>query len=218
MRCYYYLGWFNHYFPEKLSRILQEDIVCRKSIVFISSNPMDFYALGAIEKSWLDQAEIRFDTYFVVNYQTDKERAHKKIKEASVVFLLGGSILNLKEFIDDYELKLPIIDSGAHVLGASAGAINMSAKWMCSKKFGDDVERNTLFQGLGLNDFSIMSHFDLENNMDLVLNELDSLSNEIEILASNKDCAIRIKNGERDIIGDVFSISKSKVLKLKETL
>lgn len=40
MKTHYYLGWFNNFFPEKLGRILQEDITDRKSLVMISSNPL----------------------------------------------------------------------------------------------------------------------------------------------------------------------------------
>jgi cyanophycinase-like exopeptidase len=103
-------------------------------------------------------------------------------------------------------------------MGASAGAINMSAKWLCSKKFGDEVDRNTMYNGIGLGNFSVLSHFDLENNMELVQSELSPLSEEINIYASNKDCALRVKGDKIDILGNVFLISHSKIQKLDETL
>ena len=57
-------------------------------------------------------------------------------------------------------------------MGASAGAINMSAKWLCSKNFGYKVEKSSVYDGIGLDDFSVLSHFDLENNLELVQSEL----------------------------------------------
>ena len=50
MKTHYYLGWFNDFFPEKLSGILKQDIADRKSLVMISSNPSDDEANGTIER------------------------------------------------------------------------------------------------------------------------------------------------------------------------
>ncbi len=102
------------------------------------------------------------------------------------------------------------------MIGASAGAINMSAKWLCSKNFGD--ETSSVYDGIGLDDFSVLSHFDLENNMELVQSELSPLSEEMNIYASNKDCAVRTKGEKVDIFGNVYLISHSKIQKLDETL
>lgn len=40
----------------------------------------------------------------------------------------------------------------------------------------------------------------------------------MNIYASNKDCAIRVKGKHIDILGDVYLISRSKVRKVDETL
>ncbi|MFD1206296.1 MULTISPECIES: Type 1 glutamine amidotransferase-like domain-containing protein [Sporosarcina] len=218
MKTHYYLGWFNNFFPENLARVLQEDIADRKSLVMISSNPSVFEDDGATERSWLDQAGITFDEYHLINYRVQKEDAQTILQNASGIFLLGGSILNLNRFLKEYELSDSIKKSSAVVMGASAGAINMSAKWLCSKNFGDDVEMSSVYDGIGLDNFSVLSHFDLENNMDLVQRELSPLSEEINIYASNKDCAVRVKGDKIDILGNVYLISNSKIQKLDETL
>lgn len=103
-------------------------------------------------------------------------------------------------------------------MGASAGSINMSAKFLCSKNFGDKVEVSSVYDGIGLDDFSVLSHFDLENNIALVQRELSSLSEEINIYASNKDCAVRVKGERLDVLGEVYLISHSNIKKLDETL
>ncbi|QPA56946.1 Type 1 glutamine amidotransferase-like domain-containing protein [Lysinibacillus sphaericus] len=218
MKTHYYLGWFNDFFPENLGRVLQEDITDRKSLAMISSNPLLYEDGGATERSWLDQAGILFDDYHLINYHVKKEDAQTFIRNASAIFLLGGDTLKQNEFLLDYELSDLIKKSTAVVMGASAGAINMSAKWLCSKNFGYPVEKSSLYDGIGLDNFSVLSHFDLENNIELVQNELSPLSEELNIYASNKDCAVRVKGDSIDILGNVYVISQSKIKKLDETL
>ncbi|TYS61935.1 cyanophycinase [Bacillus infantis] len=218
MKTHYYLGWFNNHFPEKLSKVLQEDITDRKSLVMISSNPSIYEEMSAAERSWLDQAGIMFEEYHLINYSIAKEDAHSLIKNASVIFLLGGNTVEQNRFLAEYELSDPITKSRATVMGASAGAINMSAKWLCSKNLGYNVEVSTLYDGIGLGDFSVLSHFDLEHNLALVQNELSPLSEEMIIYASNKDCAVRVKGEKIDILGTVYLISRSKIERLDETL
>ncbi|MGE7794278.1 Type 1 glutamine amidotransferase-like domain-containing protein [Lysinibacillus fusiformis] len=218
MKTHYYLGWFNDFFPENLGKALQEDITDRKSLAMISSNPLLYEDNGTTERSWLDQAGIIFEDYHLINYYVQKEDAQTIIQNASAIFLLGGDTLKQNRFLIDYELSDLIKKSRAVVMGASAGAINMSTKWLCSKNFGYPVEKSTLYDGIGLDNFSVLSHFDLENNMELVQYELSALSEEINIYASNKDCAVRVKGGNIDILGNFYLMSHSKIQKLDETL
>lgn len=218
MKTHYYLGWFNDFFPENLGKALQEDITDRKSLAMISSNPLLYEDNGTIERSWLDQAGIIFEDYHLINYYVQKEDAQTIIQNASAIFLLGGDTLKQNRFLIDYKLSDLIKKSRAVVMGTSAGAINMSTKWLCSKNFGYPVEKSTLFDGIGLDNFSVLSHFDLENNMGLVQDEMSALSEEINIYASNKDCAVRVKGGNIDILDNVYLMSHSKIHKLDETL
>lgn len=218
MKTRYYLGWFNNYFPENLCHMLQKDITDRKSIAMISSNPTSYKDVGATERSWLDQAGIMFDDYHVIDYRSKKNDAQSTIQDASVIFLLGGDTVKQNDFLIEYDLTNSITQSSAVVIGASAGAMNMSAKWLCSKNFGYEVEKSTVYDGIGLDHFSVLSHFDLENNMALVKSELSPLLEEMTIYASNKDCALRVKGDNIDILGNVYFISNSKIRKLDETL
>ena len=209
MKTHYYLGWFNNFFPQKLVEVLQKDICNRKSLVMISSNPASFEEVGATERSWFEKADILFDEYHVINDRVQKKDASLFIQNASVIFLLGGDTVKQNEFIMAYELSDTIKKSNAVVMGASAGAINMSAKWICSKNFGYNVEESAVYEGIGLDHFSVLSHFDLENNMTMVQNELSALLEELNIYASNKDCAVRVKGDKIDIFGDVYLISNA---------
>ncbi|MFJ5766824.1 Type 1 glutamine amidotransferase-like domain-containing protein [Lysinibacillus sp. NPDC093210] len=218
MKTHYYLGWFNHTFPDKLGKVLQRDITDRRSLAMISSNPFFYEQDGAAERSWLDQAGILFDEYHLINYDVHKEDAQTIIQNASVIFLLGGDTLKQNGFLMDYELSALIKESRAVVMGASAGAINMSAKWLCSKNFGYKVEKSSFYDGIGLGDFSVLSHFDLENNIELIQDELSPFSEEMNIYASNKECAIRVKGDKIDILGNIYLVAHSQIQKLDETL
>ena len=77
---------------------------------------------------------------------------------------------------------------------------------------------SSVYEEIGLDDFSVLSHFDLENNIALVQGELSHLSEEMNIYASNKDRAVRIKGDKTDIFGNVYLISHSNIQKLDETL
>ncbi|MFJ7666417.1 Type 1 glutamine amidotransferase-like domain-containing protein [Lysinibacillus sp. NPDC097195] len=218
MKTHYYLGWFTNFLPEKLSRMLQEDISDRRSLIMISSNPNCYEENGETERSWLNQAGIMFDDYHVINYRVQKEDAQTLIENASVIFLLGGDVLKQNGFLKEYNLSDLIKKSKAVVIGTSAGAINMSAKWLCSPNLGYKVEKSSICEGIGLNDFSVLSHFDLENNMALIQEELSPLSKELNIYVSNKDCALRLKGNKIDISGKIYLVSHSQIHKLEETL
>lgn len=220
MKIHYYLGWFNDVFLEKLVRVLHEDIIDRKSLVMISANPFlhEDEKVGATERSWLKQANIMFDEYHLIDYGIQKEEAQKLIQDASVIFLLGGNTIEQNGLLIEYELSDFIKKSRAVVMGTSAGAINMSAKWLCSEYTGYKAETSTIYDGIGLDDFSVLSHFDLENNIGQIQDELSCLTEEMNVYASNKDCAVRIKGDKIDILGNVYLISHSKIQKLDETL
>lgn len=218
MKTHYYLGWFTEYFPKKLEKALQEDIADRQSLVMISSTPASAENDGAAERSWLDHANIGFDEYHLINHHIEKEEAQKLIQNASVIFLLGGDTVKQNGFLMEYDLADSIRKSGATVIGASAGAINMSAKWLCSRNFGYQVANSSVYDGIGLGNFSVLSHFNLENNLELVQSELSFLSEELDIYASNKDCALRVKGDHIDILGDVYLVSRSEIQKLEETI
>lgn len=220
MKNHYYLGWFNDVFPEKLGCMLREDIMDRRMLVMISANPFSPQdeEVGATERSWLDQANIDFDAYHLIDYGIQKKEAQNLINAASVIFLLGGNTVEQNNLLVEYELSELIKNSNAVVMGTSAGAINMSAKWLCSEYTGYKVEVNSIYDGIGLSDFSVLSHFDLENNIEQIQVELSPLLKEMSVYASNKDCAVCVRGDKVDILGNVYLVTNSMVQKLTETL
>lgn len=215
----YYLGWFNHGFMEKLVDMLNEDIKDRKSLVMISANiSQNNEDVGVTERSWLDQANIVFDEYHLIDFDIEKEEAQKLVDNASVIFLLGGNIPKQNDLLFEYELTEKIRVSNSLVMGTSAGSINMSAKWMLSKYTGYKSGLKRIYTGIGLDEFSVLSHFDLENNMDMIQDELSPLLKEMKVYASNKDCAIRVTGDNVDILGQIYLVTESSVEKLEEML
>jgi cyanophycinase len=107
MKIHYYLDWFNDKIPEKIAKLLDKDITDRKSLVMISADPF-FYEgvkIGTTERSWLDQANIIFDEYHIIDYDIKKEEAQKLVQNASVIFLLGGYTIEQNALLNKYELS-----------------------------------------------------------------------------------------------------------------
>lgn len=218
MKIHYYLDWFNDKIPEKIAKLLDKDITDRKSLVMISADPLFFEGveIGTTERSWLDQANIIFDEYHIIDYDIQKEDAQKLIQNASVIFLLGGYTIEQNTLLNKYELSDLIKKGQALVMGTSAGAINMTAKWLCSKYDGYDVEESSVYEGMGLNNFSFQPHLNFENT-ELFMDELLPLSKEMDIYMADQG-AVRVKEEKIDIIGNVYLMSNAKMKKLDETI
>ncbi|WP_405142115.1 cyanophycinase [Paenibacillus sp. FSL H7-0942] len=221
MKTHYYFSWFNHFFPAKLVHCLQEDIQDRKSLVMISANPSGYKDEqvnfdDVSEWTWLNQANIIFDEYHFIDYRMQKEDAQRFIQNASVIFLCGGYPVLQNDFLLDYELSDVIKNSNAIIMGASAGALNMAAKWL-SLNNTDEVETSTIYNGIGFDHFAYESHSQ-RDYATFVQGYLSPLSEAIDVYAAEQESAIRVKDGKIEIMGPVYLISHSKIQKLVETL
>ncbi|WP_379161579.1 cyanophycinase [Paenibacillus sp. sgz5001063] len=222
MSTQYYFSWFNHFFPEKLVQCLHEDIQDRKSLVMISADPSGYTGEpnnidDVSEWTWFNQANIIFDEYHFIDYRMQKEDAQRFIQGASVIFLCGGDPVLQNDFLADYELSDVIKDSNAVIMGASAGALNMAAKWLCLKNTGNEVETSTIYDGIGFDHFAYESHAKRDYAA-FVQGYLFPLSEEIDVYAAEQESAMRVKGGKIEIMGPVYLISHSKIQKLVETL
>ncbi|NUU64035.1 Type 1 glutamine amidotransferase-like domain-containing protein [Paenibacillus agri] len=221
MKTHYYLSWFNDFFPEKLVQCLHEDIKDRKSLVMISADPSGYTAEqinfdDVSEWTWLNQANIIFNEYHFIDYRMQKEDAQRLIQNASVIFLCGGDPVLQNDFLADYELSDVIKNSNAVIMGASAGAINMAAKWLSLNNIYE-VEKSTLYDGIGFDHFAYESH-SKRDYATFVQGYLFPLSEEIDVYAAEQESAIRVKDGKIEIMGPVYLVSTSKIQKLVETL
>ena len=226
MKVHYYLDWFNDSMPTQVADALLNDLPERKELVFIGSNPAD-YAFNIEQHNiarskWLEPAGIEFDEYTLIDNRTTKEDTHIVIKNASAIFFLGGQAAAQRKFLDEYDLLTAIKESSASVImGVSAGAMNMSAKWITSKYISIGSVRYTagrskVNDGLGLDDFAFEAHIDVDNSK-LFEHDLLPLSQVIDVYAACYKSAIRVKNGKMEFFGEVYLITNSKVRKMKET-
>ena len=220
MKTHYYFDWFNKDMPKDVVDALLSDLLERKLLVFIGSNPADhafnFDQADIAMGKWLESAGVGFDEYALIDYRTTKEDAHDVIKSASAIFFLGGKAAVQRAFLNEYDILTAINESNATVImGVSAGAMNMSAKWIASKYISFASARYTagkskVTDGLGLDNFAFEAHIDIDNTK-LFENDLLPLSQTIDVYAACYESVIRIKDGKKEFFGEVYLVSKSKI-------
>jgi len=212
MKTLYFFSWFNSTILEQPAELLCNDLPNRNSLVSICTNPSEHdyndQFVAAIIAEWLNPAGLTFAEYHLIDYRIPKEKALMLILNASTIFLHGGSPSSLNAFLAEYELAAAIKESSADVIiGASAGAMNMSAK------FPDQDECGSIrvYDGLGLGGFAFYPHF--EPDSPFLEDGLLPLSQTIDLYAGCEDSTIRVKNGKLEFFGDVYLISHSKIYK-----
>lgn len=227
MRVHYYFGWFNDTIPTQLAKVLQDDLVSRKSLVMIGTHPSNYEdsteMSDMVKDLWFGPLGLIFDEYHSIDYRTTKERAQELLRDASAIFLHGGNPGSQKAFLAEYELSAAIEASHATaILGASAGAMNMCAKFLSGEVDAQGKEIWEVLGGLDLDHFVIETHstiHDIEalQKSNLVQNGLMSLSKDFDVYIACEESTIRIKDGKMDIMGDVYLISDMQIRKMPET-
>ncbi|MEK3902722.1 Type 1 glutamine amidotransferase-like domain-containing protein [Paenibacillus sp. FSL R7-0179] len=218
MSTHYYFSWFNGILPEGLVQWLQEDIQDRQSLVMISAEPSNYEdeeinLEDITEWTWLHRANLMFDEYHFIDYRMPKEEARQRIQNASVIFLCGGDPVQQHDFLAEYELTNGIKNSNAVILGASAGSLNMSAKWVTSNNAAHSVEIDSIYDGLGFDPFAYESHSQ-RDYASFVQGYLFPLSEEMDVYAAEQESAMRVKDGKIEIMGPVYLISRSKIQRI----
>ncbi|WP_099203491.1 cyanophycinase [Miniphocaeibacter massiliensis] len=216
MSIHYYFSWFSEGFPDCVIKKLNDDISLRKLLVMISGSPSDPFESDLLAKSWFNKGNIFFDEYEIINYKSDKNKTNEIIKNASVIFLCGGYPSLQNDFLIEYNLIDSIKVSDAIIMGASAGAMNMSSKWLSSKNTSQNVSKSSIISGIGMDSIYFCTKENQSINDTQLLEELLPLSNEIDIYMAIDEVAIRIEDGI-DISGEVYCISKGIIKKLKST-
>ncbi|MGN7413999.1 cyanophycinase [Paenibacillus sp. SAF-068] len=221
MSIHCYFSWFNDFFPEKLVKWLHEDITDRKSLVMISADPSGYTDEqinfdDVTEWTWLKQANVIFDENHFIDYRMQKQDARRFVQNASVILLCGGYPVLQNELLAEYELLDVIKSSNAIIMGASAGALNMAAKWLSLNDI-DEVETSTIYEGIGFDHFAYESHSQ-RDYATFLQGYLFPLSEEIDVYAPEQESAIRVKDGKIETLGPIYLISRSKIQKLVKTL
>ncbi|MCL2234951.1 MAG: Type 1 glutamine amidotransferase-like domain-containing protein [Defluviitaleaceae bacterium] len=209
-KIHYYFGWFTKTIPQKLADMLNIELVGKKSLVAISTAPDDAPGsdsiMAFVKDVWFEPAGVVFQEYHSIDYRVNKNEAADLIKNASAILLHGGKEIGLREFIEEYGLQEAIGQSSAPVImGGSAGGMNMGAKFTYN-------DYDKVYDGLALDNLMFTPHAvekELENETKFI-----TLSNDLDVYAGCEESALRIEGDDITVIGDVFKISKGKIIKI----
>ena len=201
-------------FTESIGKSLREHIKDRKSLAFIASCPYghektDFYKHG--QTAWFRNIGIEFENVFAIDDRKSQAQCIEEVKNASVIFLMGGITLLQIEFLQKNKLIPVLKQHNGVIMGLSAGAINMAVNSFYSAD--SDQSRSHIYKGIGLADISIEPHFSLDNK-DLLNNEILPFSDMIDIYAICDNGAIVVSDDKREYYGDVYLISKGEIEKI----
>ena len=201
-------------FPSEIGKRLRENIRAKQSLVFIASSPgghekTDLYTRGHI--NWFQKAGIVFEKVDVLDDRKTARECAQLIKDASAIFLCGGTALPQMEFIRQNKLIPLLRRFDGVMMGMSAGAINMAENAFYSAD--DDYGQTHIYKGIGLVDISVEPHF-VTDNTELLEKELLPFSEKIDIYAMCDDSAIIINGSKRQYLGDIYRIKAGEIEKL----
>ena len=205
----FFSGFPNRKFPCEIAERLHGELLKRDSFVCVSAWPAEY------ERNDADLADMHglFEDYnmpfarqYVIDNRTEAFRAARLIYEASCVFLMGGYPKLQLELMRNTKIDDAIRNADAAVLGLSAGAINMA------KRSLDTKESLVPYDGLGLADITVKTHFEPDNQQ--VLSTLLQISMKLPIYAMEDDSAIFAAGGCISYIGQIHWINKGKICPL----
>lgn len=192
-------------FFNDIAKKFKKDLERFDTIVYISTYPENKEKCEKLSKSEkFKNIGINFEKSIVLDNTYSQEEINKTINENKLFFLYGGNPFKQMEFINRYNLTELVKDKT--IIGLSAGSINMCKKAICTKD--EDFKESKLYQGMGLVNFSIEPHFDI-NNED-VLEELKKYSKLTDIYALEDDAYIIIEDNKTNFYREYLSYKKWK--------
>lgn len=224
MRTLYFFSGFDREggFPADIGESLARDIINRKSLVFIATDPTghektDSYAKVMVR--WFSASGIEFEAVNVLDDRTDAAECEKLVKNASAVFLMGGRTLLQMQFITQNKLDAALREFDGVVMGLSAGAINMANFSFLAPYDGSPIMFKGVsiadlpaiaYSGIGLADISVMPHYD-EGDKDFREGALMPFSDKIDIYAMCDGSAIMACGEKINYFGKICLISRRKI-------
>lgn len=204
----FFSGFPTHHFTDEIAEALRRNLSAREKLVFISARP-DEHVQNDDDSDGMHEmfAErgMRFAAHRVIDRRTDASDAAKLIREADCIFLMGGDPVQQMQLICDLGLVSLLRESGAVILGVSAGSMNMG------KHVAEIWETKAFYEGIGLWDITIKAHYTEDDWFVPVLKEL---SEDHPIVAMEDESAIIIKDGSKRTIGRMYLIDKGEIMKL----
>lgn len=172
-------------FFSDIAQKFKKDLKRFNTIIYIPTYPENKEKCTELSKSEkFKNIGIHFEKSIVLDNSYTKEEIKKIINENELFFLYGGNPYTQIDFINQFSITEMIRNKV--IIGLSAGSINMCKNAICTKD--DDFKESSLYSGMGLIDFSIEPHFNL-NNIE-VLKDLKEFSKTTDIYALEDEAYI----------------------------
>ncbi|MBE5960885.1 MAG: hypothetical protein E7256_05795 [Lachnospiraceae bacterium] len=204
---------FTEGFPEDFAKALHTYIKEGSKLAFVASEFEKRYETTdrycrLFMKMFIDQG-ITFQSVTVVDGRMSPKEAQDTVKNADVIWLSGGDTPTEFSYFQKYGLIPVIQQHKGVVIGMSAGSINMTKTAICTLTCGHDKQE--IYEGLGLVDFSVEPHLDKEN----ILEELLHLSETYPIYGICDNGAIICDNEDKiQYIGEVYLLKDRKAVRI----
>lgn len=233
MQIRYYFSGFNPEkgFPQDLIEYFKLDIKSLDKLVFI---PTDFSKKEKIEKyskgfnESFNKAGFNFKNIVVLNENMTKEEMHSHIKNAKVIFLMGGNPSSQLDIIELYDLEYAIKSTDSIIMGISAGAMCMS-KYSLLLPVNEEYSIIDIRKAMNLSNISIYPHYNSNGEIPEVFDGGTEKTKKSDLLYANKNygdiyllqdnAEIREQNGKLDFIGNniiLVSNGSFKIINAKE--
>lgn len=192
--------------PDAIKIKLKKDIPNNEyNIVFIPCNyeqTLSNKKYHKINTDWFVECNIFFKSNILLNKDMTTQKIKSYIKNANILFLMGGLQLEQMKFCYDKNIVNDITNFDGIIIGICAGAINMASNVTSLYMSNMTVPIQTYYRGFSLVDFNIISHFSLDEKFNL-------LNNDYIILPD--DSAVVISGNKTEFIGPSKAIKKNKV-------
>ena len=145
---------------------LKRSLKNNKKFVLIASDPANFEKndkLLSLDIVALKLSGIIFEENFVLDNR-NKNNISKVLEDVSLIFLCGGDTFVQNNFFNDIKLKDYIKDLNCTIVGISAGAINLALDVFNSPEEVSDLINPSIMVGLGLTEYNIEPHFNINND------------------------------------------------------
>ena len=201
----FFSGFPTHHFTDEIAEVLRENLPVRDKLVFISAWPED-YGRNDEDRDGMHlmfaERGMAFEEHFVIDRRTSAAEAVQLVRAADCVFLMGGDPVAQIALIRDLGLVSPLWESRAVILGVSAGSMNMG------RQVAEIWDSKSFYEGLGLADFSIKSHY---TEGDWFVPLLKELSRAHPIVAMEDESAIFLDGDGKRALGRMWLFAGGEI-------
>lgn len=217
MRKIYLLSNPSNGIPDSIKQKIKNDIPSNKyNIVFVPCNYEQVLSnekYHKINTNWFTECNILFKNNILLNKNMSSQEIKTYIKNADVLFLMGGLQLEQMKFCYDKNIVNDITNFDGIIIGICAGAINMASDVTSLYMTNMTRPLQTYYKGFSLVNFNIIPHMDLNEKFDLINNNYIILPDESTIIIGND--GIEFTGSKKKIITEKNITSFPKLPDLK---